>query len=194
MTKNQKEELERQLRWQKAKKKIILGAVVGAIVVFGLIGSILYKVYAGQGTVGGMLKIYYETMYSNNGKSFDDLCNCLAPEIRGDYYMNVTNGGANFSQLNKWRTEAMVEVGENVQVKVEVLDKEPATVGALGALQEEKIPNAEELVGVEFQVTVTGDNGYIKMKGYAACVREGDDWYLSTETVELGIVERNIEE
>ena len=194
MTKNQKEELEQQLRWKKAKKKIILGAVVGAIVVFGLIGGILYKVYAGQGTVGGMLKIYYETMYSNNGKSFDDLCNCLAPEIRSDYYMDVTNGGANFSQLNKWRMEAITEVGDNVKVKVEVLDQEPATVGALGALQEQKLPYAEELVGVEFQVTLTGDKGYIKMKGYVACVREGDDWYLSTETVELGIVERNIEE
>lgn len=194
MTKNQKEELEQQLRWQKAKKKIILGAILGAIVVFGLIGGILYKVYAGQGTVGGMLQIYYETMYSDNGKSFDDLCNCLAPEIRSDYYMDVTNGGANFSQLNKWRMEAIMEVGENVKVEVDVLDKEPATVGALGALQEGKLPYAEELVGVEFQVTLTGDNGYIKMKGYVACVREGDDWYLSTETVELGIIERNIEE
>lgn len=194
MTKNQKEELEQQLRWQKAKKKIILGAILGAIVVFGLIGGILYKVYAGQGTVGGMLQIYYETMYSDNGKNFDDLCNCLAPEIRSDYYMDVTNGGANFSQLNKWRMEAIMEVGENVKVEVDVLDKEPATVGALGALQEGKLPYAEELVGVEFQVTLTGDNGYIKMKGYVACVREGDDWYLSTETVELGIVERNIEE
>jgi hypothetical protein len=40
-------------------------------------------------------------------------------------------------------------------------------------------------------VTLTGDDGFVKMKGYVACVREGDDWYLSTETVELGIVERS---
>lgn len=194
MTSKQKKEMEQQLLWQKAKKKIILGAVVGAVVLFGLIGAILYKVYAGQGTVGGMLKIYYETMYSDNGKSFDDLCNCLAPEIRANYYMDVTGGGANFSQLNNWRAEAIAEVGENVKVKVEVQGKEPATVGALSALQENSLPYAEELIGVEFQVTLTGDKGYIKMKGYAACVREGDDWYMSTETVELGIVERNVEE
>lgn len=179
--------------WETKKKQMILCLVIGVLVVAGAIGGILYKVYAGQGTVGGMLKIYYETMYSNNGKSFDDLCNCLAPEIRGNYYMNTTNGGANFSQLNKWRVEAIAEVGDHVKVDVKVLEKTPATPGSLGALQQE-IPNAEELVGVEFQVTLTGDNGYIKMKGYVACVREGDDWYLSTETVELGIVERNVEE
>lgn len=179
--------------WETKKKQIILAIVVGFLVIAGAIGGILYKVYAGQGTVGGMLKIYYETMYSNNGKSFDDLCNCLAPEIRGNYYMNITNGGADYSQLNKWRAEAIAEVGENVKVKVEVLEKVPSTLGALGSIQQTLV-NAEELVGVEFQVTLTGDKGYIKMKGYTACVREGDDWFLSTETVELGIVDRNTEE
>lgn len=178
--------------WEKKKKQIILAAVLGVLVIAGAIGGILYSVYAGQGTVGGMLQIYYETMYSDNGKSFDDLCNCLAPEIQADYYMTVTAGGANFAQLNKWRVEAIAEVGENVKVDVKVLEKAPATPGALNALKQE-LEDAEELVGVEFQVTLTGDDGYIKMKGYAACVREGNDWYLSTQTVELGIVERSEE-
>lgn len=178
--------------WEQKKKQIILAMVLGFLVLMLVIGGILYKVYAGQGTINGMLKIYYETMYSDNGKSFDDLCGCLAPEIRMDYYMDVTNGGANFTQLNKWRSEAIANVGDNVKVKVEILEKSPAMAGALGALKEQ-LPGAEELTGVEFQVTLTGDDGYIKMKGYAACVREGDDWYLSTPTVELGIVERNPE-
>ena len=176
--------------WEAKKKSIIAGSVIVVLLVLGMIGGILYKVYAGQGTVGGMLKIYYETMYSENGKSFNDLCNCLAPELQGNYFMDVTNGGADYSQLNKWRAEAMAEVGANVKVDVKVLEKTPATVGALGAIQEQ-LPYAEELAGVEFQVTLTGDDGFVKMKGYVACVREGDDWYLSTETVELGIVERS---
>ena len=176
--------------WEAKKKSIIAGSVIVVLLVLGMIGGILYKVYAGQGTVGGMLKIYYETMYSENGKSFNDLCNCLAPELQGNYFMDVTNGGADYSQLNKWRAEAMAEVGANVQVDVKVLEKTPATVGALGAIKEQ-LPYAEELAGVEFQVTLTGDDGFVKMKGYVACVREGDDWYLSTETVELGIVERS---
>jgi hypothetical protein len=176
--------------WEAKKKSIIAGSVIVVLLVLGMIGGILYKVYAGQGTVGGMLKIYYETMYSENGKSFNDLCNCLAPELQGNYFMDVTNGGADYSQLNKWRAEAMAEVGANVKVDVKVLEKTPATVGALGAIKEQ-LPYAEELAGVEFQVTLTGDDGFVKMKGYVACVREGDDWYLSTETVELGIVERS---
>lgn len=176
--------------WEAKKKSIIAGSVIVVLLVLGMIGGILYKVYAGQGTVGGMLKIYYETMYSENGKSFNDLCNCLAPELQGNYFMDVTNGGADYSQLNKWRAEAMAEVGANVKVDVKVLEKTPATVGALGAIKEQS-PYAEELAGVEFQVTLTGDDGFVKMKGYVACVREGDDWYLSTETVELGIVERS---
>ena len=176
--------------WEAKKKSIIAGSVIVVLLVLGMIGGILYKVYAGQGTVGGMLKIYYETMYSENGKSFNDLCNCLAPELQGNYFMDVTNGGADYSQLNKWRAEAMAEVGANVKVDVKVLEKTPATVGALGAIKEQ-LPYAEELAGVEFQVTLTGDDGFVKMKGYVACVREGDDWHLSTETVELGIVERS---
>ena len=176
--------------WEAKKKSIIAGSVIVVLLVLGMIGGILYKVYAGQGTVGGMLKIYYETMYSENGKSFNDLCNCLAPELQGNYFMDVTNGGADYSQLNKWRAEAMAEVGANVKVDVKVLEKTPATVGALGAIKEQ-LPYAEELAGGEFQVTLTGDDGFVKMKGYVACVREGDDWYLSTETVELGIVERS---
>ena len=176
--------------WEAKKKSIIAGSVIVVLLVLGMIGGILYKVYAGQGTVGGMLKIYYETMYSENGKSFNDLCNCLAPELQGNYFMDVTNGGADYSQLNKWRAEAMAEVGANVKVDVKVLEKTPATVGALGAIKEQ-LPYAEELAGVEFQVTLTGDDGFVKMKGYVACVREGDDWYLATETVELGIVERS---
>lgn len=176
--------------WEAKKKSIIAGSVIVVLLVLGMIGGILYKVYAGQGTVGGMLKIYYETMYSENGKSFNDLCNCLAPELQGNYFMDVTNGGADYSQLNKWRAEAMAEVGANVKVDVKVLEKTPATVGALGAIKEQ-LPYAEELAGVEFQVTLTGDDGFMKMKGYVACVREGDDWYLATETVELGIVERS---
>lgn len=176
--------------WEAKKKSIIAGSVIVVLLVLGMIGGILYKVYAGQGTVGGMLKIYYETMYSENGKSFNDLCNCLAPELQGNYFMDVTNGGADYSQLNKWRAEAMAEVGANVKVDVKVLEKTPATVGALGAIKDQ-LPYAEELAGVEFQVTLTGDDGFVKMKGYVACVREGDDWYLSTETVELGIVERS---
>lgn len=176
--------------WEAKKKSIIAGSVIVVLLVLGMIGGILYKVYAGQGTVGGMLKIYYETMYSENGKSFNDLCNCLAPELQGNYFMDVTNGGADYSQLNKWRAEAMAEVGANVKVDVKVLEKTPATVGALGAIKEQ-LPYAEELAGVEFQVTLTGDDGFVKMKGYVACVREGDDWYLTTETVELGIVERS---
>ena len=141
--------------WEAKKKSIIAGSVIVVLLVLGMIGGILYKVYAGQGTVGGMLKIYYETMYSENGKSFNDLCNCLAPELQGNYFMDVTNGGADYSQLNKWRAEAMAEVGANVKVDVKVLEKTPATVGALGAIKEQ-LPYAEELAGVEFQVTLTG--------------------------------------
>ncbi len=178
--------------WETKKKSIIAGAVIAVLLVLGIIGGILYSVYAGQGTVGGMLKIYYETMYSDNGKSFNDLCGCLAPELQTNYFMDVTNGGGDYSQLNKWRAEAMAEVGANVKVEVEVLEKSPSTPGALGAIKQQ-LPYAEELAGVEFQVTLTGDEGYVKMKGYVACVREGDDWYLSTETVELGIVERSKE-
>lgn len=174
--------------WEQKKKKIILAVVLSVLVIIGAIGGILYSVYGGQGTVGGMLQIYYETMYSDNGKSFDDLCDCLAPEIQNEYYMDVTTGGTNFTQLNKWRAEAIVKVGENVEVDVKVLKKTPAASGALGVLKQE-LEGAEELVNVEFQVTLTGDNGSVNMKGQAACVREGNDWYLSTKTVELNTVE-----
>lgn len=179
--------------WEKKKKQILMAVILGVLLIAGAIGGILYKVYAGQGTVGGLLQIYYETMYSSNGKSFDDLCDCLSPDIRDEYYMVVTNGGINFTQLNNWRTEAMLEVGENVKTKVEVLQVTQSTTGGLGAIRETN-PSAEELVGVDFRVTLTGDQGYLKMEGYAACVRVGEDWYIATQTVDLGVVERSGEE
>lgn len=174
------------------KRNMLIGLALLAVAVIGGIALVLWSVYGGQGTVKGMLTKYYEAMYTEEKGGFDTLVECLAPEIREDYYAQRTSGGTDFSALSTWRTEAIETVGENVTISVEVQETQEGTKKMLAAVQE-TCTDAEALQGVVFVLMVKGDRGYVKLSGLAECVREGSDWFLSTDTVDLKVTERVVD-
>lgn len=176
----------------KQQKKLLIGLAVLTVAVLGGIALILWSVYGGQGTIKGMLTKYYEAMYTEDNGGFDALCDCLAPEIREDYYAERTTGGTDFSVLSAWRNEAVETVGENVKVKVEVQETETGSSSVL-ALAQDTCAAAEEVRAAVFHVTVEGSRGYVVLSGLAECVREGSDWYLDSTTVELKVIDRVVD-
>ena len=176
---------------EKKKKQLILALVLGVLVLVGGIVGIIYSVYGGHGTPGGMLETFFETKYSENGKTFENLCNCIAPELQLTFDAEYSASGTNYTQLTLWRNEAKDMVGENVKVKVSVQREEQGDSAMLSYVQK-TCKKAEELRGVVFHLTLTGDKGYVKLEGLAQCLRYGDDWYLFDEDIPLTIFEKNI--
>ena len=179
--------------WEQKKKQIIIAAVLGVVLIAGAIAGIIYSVYGGHGIPGGMLQTFFETKYSENGKTFETLCDCIAPELQLTFDAEYSASGTNYTQLALWRTEAKDIVGDNVKVKVEVQAQENGDATMLAYVQQ-TCKKAEELRGVVFHLTLTGDKGYMKMEGLAQCLRYGNDWYLFDEEIQLTTFEKNIRE
>lgn len=175
------------------KKTMILALIFGVLILFGMIVGVLYHAYGGKGTTQGMLEIFFGTKYSHNGKSFDDMSGCMAPELQALFSAKYSAGGTNFSQLNMWRMEAENLVGANVSVAVEVQAEEDGNASDLSTVRE-TCPSAELARYVLFHITLTGDNGYMKVQGIAECIRVKGNWYLINEEIELTTFEREVEE
>ncbi len=174
------------------KKKLIIAAVLTVVLVVGGIVGVLISAYGGQGNIKGLLELYYETMYRDNGKGLDTLADCMAPEAQKDYYNVLTYGGTNFTQLNVWRNEATSTVGDNVKVTVRLGEQREGSDEELSVIRA-TYASAERLRSAIFYITVEGDRGYVKLQGVAECIRAGNKWYLTGDKITLTPYERVID-
>ena len=157
----------RRLKW--------IGGISAAAVVLVLIAAVVWGV--GQGNEQDVLTRYYAAMYQEGG-SLEDVTACITPSRQQSFYNELTSGGTNFRVLAQWRADAMSLVGENVKVRVDVLDKSRAASGDLNTVRQ-TYPEAEEYRAVSFRLTLSGDSDTRTLTGVAAMLRVKGKWYLS---------------
>jgi hypothetical protein len=162
----------------KQKRNLILqiasGAiVVAAVILVGVVGS------TGRGSEKGTLTQYYTAMYSEEGGGMDAIVDCLVPALQQDYYNQVTVGGTNFNQLSAWRLEAMNMVGDNIRVKVEIINDLDESSTDLAQIKM-TYPTADRYHVVAFQMTLSGSQGSEAFVGVMPLVQMDGTWYMTT--------------
>ena len=162
----------------KQKRNLILFAVaavivVAAVILLAVVGS------AGRGSEKGTLTQYYTAMYSEEGGGMDAIVDCLVPSMQQDYYNTVTVGGTSFNQLTAWRLEAMNMVGDNIQVKVEIINDLEESSTDLAQIKL-TYPTADRYHVVAFQMTLTGSAGSEDFVGVMPLVQMDGTWYMTT--------------
>lgn len=162
---------------------IFVAAVAVAFIVLALLLN------TGRGSQKGTLKAYYKAMYTQSG-SFDDLCGCIVPSRRQEYYDTTSMAGTNFNFLAMWHTEAITQVGDNVKVGVRVLET-GADDSAYLTLIRETYSAAERFSAVAFELRLDGDDGWETLTGVAPMIYQGGKWYMTPETVELSVTGRS---
>lgn len=162
----------------KQKRTLIL-CVAAAVVV--VIAVILLAVMGstGRGSEKGTLTQYYTAMYSEEGGGMDAIVDCLVPSKQQDYYNTVTVGGTNFNQLIAWRLEAVNMVGDNIQVKMEIINGLDETATDLNLIKM-TYPTAQRYHVVAFQMTLTGSEGSEAFVGVMPMVQMDGTWYMTT--------------
>ena len=162
----------------KQKRNLILQIAVGVIVVAAVIlAAVLGS--TGRGSEKGTLAQYYTAMYSEEGGGMDAIVDCLAPSLQQDYYNRITVGGTNFNQLSAWRLEAMNMVGDNIRVKVEIINDLAESSTDLAQIKM-TYPTADRYHVVAFQLTLTGSQGSEAFVGVMPLVQMDGTWYMTT--------------
>lgn len=161
---------------QKRNQILFLAAaviVVAAVILVAVLGS------TGRGSEKGTLTQYYTAMYSEEGGGMDAIVDCLVPSMQQDYYNLVTVGGTSFNQLTSWRLEAMNMVGDNIQVKVEIINDLAESSTDLAQIKM-SYPDADRYHVVAFQMTLSGSEGSEDFVGVMPLVQMDGTWYMTT--------------
>lgn len=167
----------------KQKRNLIL-AIAGAVIVVAAVILVAILGSTGRGSEKGTLTQYYTAMYSEEGGGMDAIVDCLVPSMQQDYYNAVTVGGTNFNQLTSWRLEAMNLVGDNIQVKVEIINDLDESSTDLTQIRM-TYPTADRYHVVAFQVTLSGSRGSEDFVGVMPLVQMDGTWYMTTSDAGL---------
>ena len=162
----------------KQKRNLILQIAIGAIVVAAVI-LVAVVGSTGRGSEKGTLTQYYTAMYSEEGGGMDAIVDCLVPALQQDYYNQVTVGGTNFNQLSAWRLEAMNMAGDNIRVKVEIINDLDESSTDLAQIKM-TYPTADRYHVVAFQMTLSGSQGSEAFVGVMPLVQMDGTWYMTT--------------
>lgn len=162
----------------KQKRNLILAIVaavlvVAAVILAAIVGS------TGRGSEKGTLTQYYTAMYDEDGGGMDAIVDCLTPSLQQDYYNAVTVGGTSFNQLVAWRMEAINLVGEDIQVKVEIINDLAESSTDLAQIKM-TYPTADRYHVVAFQLTLSGAEGSEEFVGVMPLVQMDGTWYMTT--------------
>ena len=109
---------------------ILLGVLIAGIVAVAVVTN------TGDASPAGMLEGYYRAMYTADGGGMEDVVSYLAPKIRQETLDELTVGGTTGSQLALWRTDAAMLVGDNIRVKVKLLETREGTAVQLQTIRE----------------------------------------------------------
>ena len=129
------------------------------------------------GSEAQVVERYYAAMYVPESGGMEAILDCLAPDLRTEYYNNVTMGGVSFHQLGSWQLEAINLVGDQVKVAIDILSTGPDSASALAQLRQQ-YAGAEQAHTVSFQLTLTGEQDTAVFLGTLPMVRIEGQWYL----------------
>lgn len=165
---------------QNKQKWILIGAGCAAA---ALVAAILIIALSG-GTEGQVLERYYAAMYTSEGGGMETLLDCLAPELREEYYNNITMGGVNFHQLGAWQLEAVSLAGDRPKVSVKVVATGGDSSSALAELRQQ-YAGVEQAHTVSFRLTLSGEEGTAEFLGMLPMARINGRWYLLNNDANL---------
>lgn len=170
------------------KKLIILTAAAAILLIAGIVAVVLLTT-GGRSGVTGTLEQYFQTMYTANGKSFEEMADCFAPEISQEWYNGMTIGGTNFYALSNWRMEAMEQVGANAACRVKITEQKSGSATELTQIKQ-TFRGAQALKDVIFQLDIDGDTGSLVTHGVAELVKIDGKWYFASTSIPLAVKSR----
>ena len=176
----QKKQSKEQARAVEARRLKWIGGISAAVILLVIIAAVVFN--AGHGSEKDTLERYYAAMYEADG-SLEDAVACIIPSRQQETYNQLTSGGTNFRVLAQWRADAMTLVGDNVKVRVDILDRSRPDSGNLNTIRQ-TYPDAEEYRAVSFRLTLTGEDGTRTLVGIASMLRVKGSWYLSGDGVQ----------
>ena len=121
----------------------------------------------------------YAFNFKAAGGGMDAIVDCLVPSMQQEYYNAVTVGGTSFNQLVSWRVEAMNMVGEDIKVKVEIINDLAESSTDLAQIKM-TYPTADRYHVVAFQLTLSGTEGSEAFVGVMPLVQMDGTWYMTT--------------
>lgn len=161
---------------------ILLGVLIAGIVAVAVVTN------TGDASPAGMLEGYYRAMYTADGGGMEDVVSYLAPKIRQETLDELTVGGTTGSQLALWRTDAAMLVGDNIRVKVKLLETREGTAVQLQAIRE-TYAGAESFLLCSFRLTLSGSEGEQSFVGVAPLLQLDGKWYLTAKSITLSRME-----
>ena len=165
------------------KKILILAGAAAALLIVGVVAVILLA-GRGRATVKGTLEEYFGTMYTTNGKGFDEMTDCFAPDLQETWYNSMTLQGMNFSQLVNWRLEATEQVGDNARLTAKVSETANDSATDLVAMRQ-TYAEAQAVCEVIFQLEITGDTGSLTTHGAVGMVKLDGKWYFTNTSIPM---------
>ncbi|MEA5038441.1 MAG: hypothetical protein VB086_01230 [Clostridiaceae bacterium] len=184
-TRSQMEEEQRLLN----RRKYTLILAAAAVVLVAGVTAIILLVGSGRATVKGTLAQYYQTMYTDNGKGFQDMADCFAPDLSEDWYNNNTVFGINFSALTDWRFAAIEQVGNNVTCAVKITETDPGSSTDLAQMKQ-TYSGAQAISDVIFELHLSGDTGTMVTHGVVELVKIDGKWYFTVTDIPMTVTSR----
>lgn len=161
---------------------ILLCVLIAGIVAVAVVTN------TGDASPAGMLEGYYRAMYTADGGGMEDVVSYLAPKIRQETLDELTVGGTTGSQLALWRTDAAMLVGDNIRVKVKLLETREGTAAQLQTIRE-TYAGAESFLLCSFRLTLSGSEGEQSFVGVAPLLQLDGKWYLTAKSITLSRME-----
>lgn len=160
-----------------SKFVILIPALLLALVALAaFLLLVLPSLRGDQSTPQKLMQKYYQSLYAGDIRKLPE---CLPEELRESFEQVSTMGGVSSSIYLSYRQQMEEEVGQHIQVKVELTGNENAGSEKLNATQKD-FDSATTVNLVEFDVTLTGDTGSVTMTGVTYVTKIGGQWYLTT--------------